>query len=151
MKSYSNIFFLPFALIICIALFSGFAGSSENSTVEKLLIERVNILHGVYTFQITADEAEKLLYEIETQPLLASDIRDLRTFSATDMDMVLDMEIIAIEKVTDLYGRKSFRGEVLWHMRGYGGDYIQSVDYSIVMKKSTPNYKLSELLAISPF
>lgn len=150
MKGYPNLFFLPFFMIICISLLSGFSGTSEHAAVEKLLRERVDIMQGFYSNELGAEEAEKLLYKIEDQPLLASEIRDLRAFADTDIDMVKDIEIMTLEKVSDLYGRKSYQCEILWHMKSYSGDYIQSVDYNIVLKKGATGYKLSEFKTVAP-
>ncbi|HZK02166.1 MAG TPA: hypothetical protein VFC96_04805 [Anaerovoracaceae bacterium] len=150
MKGYSNLFLLPFILIICFTLFSGFSIESEQTMVERLLEERKDILHKVYFRQIDEKMGETLLYEIETQPLLTSDIRSLREYADTDMDVVEGMEILALEKVTDLYGRKSFRGDILWHMLGHDGKYVQSVEYSIVIEKAGTGCKLSEFRTIAP-
>ena len=115
-----------------------------------MLKERTEILHKVYFRKIEPERGEVLLYEIETQPLLASDIKSLRAFVDTDLDPVKSMQILVLEQISGLYGYKSYRGEILWHMKGPDGDYVQSVDYNIVLKKSGSGYKLSEFNAITP-
>ena len=150
MKTYSNLFLIPFVLIIFFSVFSGFTKISDSFLVEELIRERTNILHGVYFNEIQPEKGEQLLYEIETQPLLASDIKTLREYADTDMDLVKDLEILVLEQTSGLYGYKSYRADILWHMRGLDGDYIQSVDYGIVLKKSGSGYKLSEFNATNP-
>lgn len=150
MKNYSNVFLIPFLLIIFFTIFSGFANASDTMLVEELLQKRTEILHKVYFQEIELERGERLLYEIETQPLLASDIKSLRAFVDTDIDPVKAMQILVLEQISGLYGYKSYRGEILWHLKGPEGDYIQSVDYNIVLKKSGSGYKLSEFNAINP-
>ncbi len=150
MKSYSNLFVIPFVLIIFFSVFSGFASAADSTSVERLLRERTNIMHKVFFNEITPEKGEELLYEIAAQPLLASDIRSLREYENTDMDLVRDMEILVLEQTSALYGYRSYRGEILWYMRGVNGDYIQSVDYNIVLKRSGSGYKLSEFTAVTP-
>ncbi|MGI6733104.1 MAG: hypothetical protein ACOX4J_02840 [Anaerovoracaceae bacterium] len=150
MRNYLNVFLLPFLLIIFFTFFSGFAGTQDSMLVEELLKERTEILHKVYFREIEPERGEVLLYEIETQPLLASDIKSLRAFVDTDLDPVKSMQILVLEQISGLYGYKSYRGEILWHMKGPDGDYVQSVDYNIVLKKSGSGYKLSEFNAITP-
>lgn len=150
MKYYLNVFLIPFMLVIFFTFFSGFSGTSDAILVEELLKERTEIFHKVYFHEIDAERGEKLLYEIETQPLLASDIKSLRAFVDTDMDPVKSMQILVLEQISGLYGYKSYRSEILWHMKGPEGDYIQSVDYNIVLKRTGSGYKLSELNAINP-
>ncbi len=150
MKNYSNIFFLPFILIILLTLLAGFTNNSEYILIEKLLKERTDILHKVYFKQIDIETGEKLLYEIETPPILTWDIKEMRKYEDTDMDSVRDMELLALNKVSDLYGLKSYLADILWHMQGPEGRYIQSIDYNIVVKSGKTGYKLSEFNAISP-
>ncbi len=150
MKTYANLFLIPFILVIVFSVFSGFTKGSDSSMVEELIRERTNILHQVYFHQINPQEGELLLYEIETQPLLASDIRTLRQYTDTDMDMIRDLEILVLEQTSNLYGVKSYRGDILWYMKGLAGDYVQSVDYNIMLKKSGNQYKLSEFTPIQP-
>ena len=66
------------------------------------------------------------------------------------MDLVKDHEILVLEQTSDLLGYKSYRAEILWYMKGADGDYIQSIDYSIVLKRSGKGYKLSEFTPVSP-
>jgi hypothetical protein len=150
LKGYYKLFALPFILIISFTIFSGFPKMSEASLVEKLLKDRTETLHKVYFQQIDADTGEKLLYKIETQPLLTSDIEDLRKFQDTDMDVVKNMEILSIERTSDLYDRKSYKADILWHMQGIDGDYVQSIYYNVVIKKGGKSYKLSEFKPIIP-
>lgn len=150
MRNYSNLFFLPFALVVLFTLFSGFTNNSEYALVEKLLKERTDILHKVYFKQIDIETGEKLLYEIETPPILTWDIKEMRKYEDTDMDSVRDMEMLTLDKVSDLYGLKSYIGDILWHMQGPEGRYIQSVDYNIVLKGGRSGYKLSEFNSIEP-
>jgi len=150
MKTYANLFLIPFILVIVFSFFSGFTKGTDTYLVEELIKERTDILHKVYFHQIDPEKGEELLYEIETQPLLASDIRALRQFADTDMDMVRDLEILVLEQTSNLYGKKSYRGDILWYMRGPSGDYVQSIDYSILLKKSGNLYKLSEFTPVQP-
>lgn len=149
MKNYSRIFILPFFLIICFTLISGFSGSSNSFMVEELLKERTGILHKAYYKQITIKQAEDLLYDIETHPLLTADIRELRNYEDTDIDMVKDMNLLSLEKTSDIYGKKSYIGKIQWNMLGFEGNYIQAINYNIVIKSSATGYKLSEFIPIS--
>jgi hypothetical protein len=72
--------------------------------------------------------------------------KEMPTLSKTTVYNTLRM----LEQISGLYGYKSYRSEILWHMKGPEGDYIQSVDYNIVLKRTGSGYKLSELNAINP-
>jgi len=150
MKAHTNLFLIPFVMIICLSVFPGLANGSDNIPVEKLIQERTDTLKSVFFQQITSEKGEQLLFEIETQPILAEDIKSLRINKATEMDLVKDHEILVLEQTSDLLGYKSYRAEILWYMKGADGDYIQSIDYSIVLKRSGKGYKLSEFTPVSP-
>ncbi len=149
MRDYRNLLLLPFILIALFSVLSGFSDAADTSFAEELVKERANILSKVFFEQIDNDKAEDLLYEIETQPLLSSDIRSLREYDNTDIDIVKSMEILAMDKVSDIYGYRSYICDILWHMRGVEGDYVQSVDYNVVFKKTGSRYKISEFNPIA--
>ncbi len=144
MKSFSHLLLIPFTLIIFFSVFSGFTPASDTMLVEELVHRRAEILQAVFFREMEPEKGEQLLYEILTQPLLASDVRNIRNSTDTDLDSVKDMEILMLEQTSGLYGNKSYRGQILWHMKGANGEYIQTVEYIIVLKKSLGEYKLSE-------
>lgn len=150
MKRYGNLFLVPFIIIIAIIVFSGFGHASNTGIVKDLLVERTSILQQSYYGQLEIGEAETRLYTIETQPLLESDILMLRNSDSTQIDVVRNMEVISIKQTTKLYDYLTFQGEIQWYMTGYNGDYIETVEYNIVLKTFGNSYKLSDLYPINP-
>lgn len=149
MKSYSNLFILPALLVISLTLFSGFTHGSNLSIVEDLMRERSIILQQAYYGQIDLAETEARLFEIETQPLLESDIIILRRADESSMDQVKDLAVLSVMQMTKLYNYLSFHVEIIWYMKGLEGDYTEEVNYGIIMKDCGDAYKLSELYPLS--
>lgn len=149
MKRYGNIYLLPFIIIIFMAFFPGFVNGSNTTIVRDLMMERTSILQEAYYGNMQIEEAERRLYQIETQPLLETDILALREAEYSQLDIIDDMRIVSLRQNTKLYDYLSFQGEIIWFMVGLQGKYSQTVNYNIVLKSFGEIYKLSELSPIS--
>jgi hypothetical protein len=151
MKRFGNLFIVPFLIIICIIVFSGFGQSSNTAIAKDLLKERTSILQQAYYGQLDIDEVEERLYLIETQPLLESDILTLRNADSGQIDFIKKMEVISLKQTTKLYDYLSFQGQIKWYMTGLTGDYIETVEYAIVLKSYGRLYKISDLYPTNPY
>lgn len=148
MKRYKKLFFFPFIIIIIITLFSGFGHNSNPQIMKELLEKRTSILQQSYFGQIKIEKAEEQLAEIETQPLLGSDIMNLRNKVPSEMDMIEDMKIDSLREITKFYSYLSYQSEITWYMKGLNSDYKQTIKYHIVLKNLDGKYKLSEFKPI---
>jgi len=151
MKHYKNLFLFPFIIIISVTVLSGFGNNSNTGIVKDLMKERTSILQQTYYGELNSDIAEDKLSNIETQPLLESDILTLRAFKNTEIDMIRDMEIISLKRITKLYDYLSFHGTIRWHMSGLNGEYVETVDYCIVLKSFGRIYKISDIYPINRY
>lgn len=149
MKRYSTVFLVPSILIIVLTFLPGFAPNSHQSMVEELLRQRTAILQDAYTRQVGIAEAEEALYEIETQPLLGSDVSYLRKTNATDFEFIRDLAVTSLEQTKRMYHMIVFQGEIQWFLVGPDGSYSESVPYCIVIKDFGKTYKLSEFNPLS--
>lgn len=150
MKSFSTLFFIPGLLIIALCLLPGYSYRTDLTIVEDLLRERTAILQQAYFDQIHVNETEQRLYEIETQPLLSSDIETLRLSKETEVDRVRDLTVISVKKLTKLYNYLSFQGELLWYLEGPEGNYTEVQAYGIILQDLGSSYKLSEFYPLIP-
>jgi hypothetical protein len=151
MKRYGNLFLFPFIIIISITFFFGYGSKSNPEMLKGLLMERTSILQQAYYGQIQTDKAENLLAQIETQPLLGTDIHTLRNSEPMEMEMVVGMEIKSLKQIKKLYRYLTFRSEITWYMKGMNTTYSQTVDYHVVLQSVGSNYKLSEFNPIQTF
>ena len=103
--------------IIGLAL-TGAAGTHEARTVKKLLEKRSAVMESVLFGEITYEEGEKQLRQIETGRLYTK------------------MDIVSIEKKSRIYDRMTFCIKIDWTIAGMDGvenitrEYLAGVDVS---------------------
>ncbi len=148
MKLYKSLITLPFLLILALSIFSGYGYGSEQEAVKHLLSERIAILQQAYYGGTTKEESERHLVRIETQPLLGEDILSLREIKDTDIDRVVNMEIISIKQVKRLYSFHTYQIRICWYMSGAEGNYKETADYHAVIKYDGKDYKIKEFAAL---
>ena len=144
MKHYQRVFVIPCLMILVLTLFSGFAPAGVKNPVETLLNQRTSILQQAFYGQIQQEEAEKRLAQVETQPLLAADVNRLRSFEASQLDLVKKMDILQMRQSTKVYDYLTYDVQIRWEMKGLSGDYTQVTDYFVVLKQTGGEYRLSE-------
>lgn len=98
-------------LIIFLTFFSGFAVKSESEEIKYLLRERTRILQDCYYGLIDAESAEDELAGIETYPILSEDIKGLREWEGTEVDIVEKMIFTSLEKKHSILGSETYRAE----------------------------------------
>lgn len=130
-------------VVIIISIFSGFSTNEEQEVVEGLLEQRTQILQQALFNQITIEVAESKLKNIETNPLLGEDIRNLRAFNNTDLDIIKNMGILKIEEERRLLEYYTFDVNILWEMCGTESNYFIENEYYVVLKKNGGIYKIS--------
>lgn len=146
---YQRLILIPGFLIIFMGVASASGLSGEDSAA-LLLAERTAILQAAYYGEKALEEAEELLAQIETHPLLTEDITLLREgYSAgTEMDRVAGMELISLERKSKLYEYVTYSAVILWDMQGLEGSYRQEIRYHIVLKSDGRTWRLSEMEAV---
>lgn len=121
--------------IIGLAL-TGAAGTHEARTVKKLLEKRSAVMESVLFGEITYEEGEKQLRQIETGRLYTKDISALREYEDTDLERIRKMDIVSIEKKSRIYDRMTFCIKIDWTIAGMDGvenitrEYLAGVDVS---------------------
>ena len=131
-----NLLVVPSMIIIFITVFSGFTVSDEDKIVKSLLTERTFTLQdGLYDV-VSHSETERRLKDIETYPLIASDMENLKLFEATDLSRVVRMRFTKIEKQHSIMGYITYEIEIIWDMTGPEGDYESRGTYHTVLKKT---------------
>lgn len=136
---------IPGTLIIFMCVLSGFCSESPTNTVKTLLDERTGILQQVYFGQADVDMAVEKLTRIETQPLLAQDADALCAYQNKDLEQVLSMDIVELEKKVQLGSYLTYSATLRWHMNDPQGSTAFEDDYQLVLKYSGEGYKLSEI------
>ena len=144
MKKYYKLLCLPAIIVIIAGIFSGFSEQSCVKIAEALLEERTTVLQNAYYGRIKMDEAEKILGQIETYPLLSEDVYNLRNADPSQLDIVKSMEFTETEQERKLFGYVSLNITIRWHMSGLSADYISDNEYSVILKSTKGGYKLSE-------
>lgn len=141
---YQRLFFLPSLAFLFVTFLSGFGSGGESEAVCSLLETRTDILQQAYYGELAQTEAERRLAEIEVQPLLAEDIQSLRDWSDGQLDLVRHMECLDFCTTSRIYEYRVCRMQIRWDMSGMEADYEQTAEYTVVLKVSGEQYKLSE-------
>ena len=147
-RKYYNLLFVPAMLIIFLTFFSGFAVKSESEEIKYLLRERTRILQDCYYGLIDAESAEDELAGIETYPILSEDIKGLREWEGTEVDIVEKMIFSSLEKKHSILGSETYRAEICWEVSGLGEDYTMTGGYYIVVKNDGGKLLLSNFTPI---
>lgn len=133
-----------FACIIGLALL-GASGYSETSIVEGLIKQRTDVMDNVLTGRISFGEGKEKLKEIEGEKLLSDDLKSLIEYRNTDIDKVVKMKVINMEKKSHIYDMMTFESEICWTFDGVNGRHTEIGDYLIGVKVSDDEYKLISL------
>ncbi len=144
LKRRHNWLALPALIVIVICFFSGFSSEAEPASVSDKLQERIQIMQQCLEGTITYNEAERRLSHIETQPLLAEDIKSLKSSVDTDFDTVHNMYIVEAEEKRNILGNCTYEIAVKWDMEGPMGRYITEGTYNVVTQKTGQKYLLSK-------
>ncbi|MCI8631346.1 MAG: hypothetical protein HFG67_03610 [Firmicutes bacterium] len=147
-RKYYNLLFVPAVLVIFFTLFSGFAGHNENEEIKYILKERTRILQDCYYGLIDEEKAESELSAIETYPILSEDIKGLREWEGTEVDIVEKMIFTSLEKKHSILGSDTYETEICWEVSGLGEDYTMTSRYYIVIKKDNDKLVLSNFTPI---
>lgn len=145
MYRYYKYLVIPGTLIITMCVLSGFRSESPINTVKSLLDERTAILQQAYFQQADVDRAQEQLARIETQPLLFQDSEALCTHQNQDMEQVLSMDIVNLEKKVQLGSYLTYSATLRWHMNDPQGSTAFEAAYQLTLKYAGEGYKLSEI------
>lgn len=148
MKKYYNLATVFAIMVIVISVFPGFSKPQEKNTVETLLQERTSIMQKAFYNQMSKEKAEKALAEIETYPIITDDIRHLRAWENTEIDIVKKMSFPKVIPEKNMFEYMTYRVSILWEMRGLNGDYFMEGDYHVVLKKINEQYKISSFTPV---
>lgn len=147
-RKYYNVLLVPALLVIFFTLFSGFAGRDENEEIKYILRERTRILQDCYYGLITPESAESELADIETYPIISEDIKGLREWEGTEVDIVERMIFTSLEKKHSILGSDTYETEICWDVSGLGEDYTMTGKYYVVVKKEPGKLILSNFTPI---
>lgn len=134
---------LPALIIISMCLFTGFTVNEDIDIMEKLLKDRTNIMQNCIYGEINCSEGEEQLGKIEMYPLLAEDIKSLRQWDFTQLDVVNNMKIINSNRIKKVFDYTTYKVSIIWDMSGLSDKYILTEDYYVVIKKVGKNNYLS--------
>ena len=135
-KRYIKLILITAAVCIIGLALTGAAGTHEARTVKKLLEKRSAVMESVLFGEITYEEGEKQLRQIETGRLYTKDISALREYEDTDLERIRKMDIVSIEKKSRIYDRMTFCIKIDWTIAGMDGvenitrEYLAGVDVS---------------------
>ena len=120
----------------------GAAESRENGTVRKHLEKRSFIMENVLFGKITYEEGKEQLKKIEKDKLYSDDINALSEYRNTDLDKIERMDIIKLERKSNIYDRMTFYGKIKWTVSGMEGVYDETCEYHIGVDVDSGEYKL---------
>ena len=132
---------------ICIAAVAlmGAGSNRQEETIKELLEKRNNVMENVLFGKITYDEGKTKLKEIEEGDLYDKDLQSLVEYRNTEVEPIEDMEIVRIEKESDIYDIMAFRGEIKWTYQGVDGIYQESEIYRIGVSEKNDICRLISL------
>ncbi len=143
MKKYYHLLTFGAIIVIIISVFSGFSNPVEEDIVKDILEQRTSIMQKAFYNQITKEKAEADLEKIETYPIITEDIKQLRQWENTQIDVVKEMSFTNVKLEKNLLEYMTYRVDILWEMSGLSEDYFMESKYHVVFKKNNDNYKLS--------
>lgn len=143
MKKYYHLLTFGAIIVIIISVFSGFSNPVEEDIVKDILEQRTSIMQKAFYNQITKEKAEADLEKIETYPIITEDIKQLRQWENTQIDVVKEMSFTNVKLEKNLLEYMTYRVDILWEMSGLSEDYFMESNYHVVFKKNNDNYKLS--------
>ena len=130
-------------IVIIISIFSGFTTNKQQEVVVNLLEQRTQILQQALFHEISIETAEDRLKNIETPPLLSEDIKSLREFDETDLDIIKNMTILQIDNERRILEYYTYDLNILWEMCGSESNYFLENNYYVVLKEIGGIHKLS--------
>ena len=117
--------------LIAASLLSG-AGLSQGDELERLLQDRSDIIQLVWYSELTPEEGERMLKEIETHPLLGEDVAWLRQAEeGMDFSYVLGMEIRELTRTSRSQLGTCYRAEILWELEERNRHVTETHQYRI--------------------
>ena len=137
------------AALITAGLFSGF-GRSEQQSVQELLMRRSDIIQWVWYSELTPEQGEEMLKEIETHPLLGEDVAWLRKAEeGMGFAYVLDMEILEWNRTSRSCSGTCYTAEIRWQLEEYNQHVTEEYSYRIrTAEKNDGTVLLSEFEAL---
>ena len=130
-------------VIVILSVFSGFSSQKSKLNLESMLEQRTNIMQKALFSQVSGEYAEAKLAEIETNPLLMEDIKSLRSFDDTDMEVVRSMKVVDVKPQQSFMEYETYEVKVLWEIQEKGTNSFMEEDYYVVLKAVGDTYKLS--------
>ena len=143
MRKYKKFLVIPAIIVIAVSIFSGFSNPDVDKIAMNLIKERTSILQKSFYGQMSLQDAEKKLYEIETYPLLSQDIQSVREWETGELDIIRRMNIATFEQEKNYMNYLTYRAVIYWDMTGLSDNYTVKGTYHIVLKRENDQYKLS--------
>jgi len=133
------------AAFIATSLLSGF-GFLQERTIPQLLKQRADIMQMVWYSEVTPQEGEAMLKEIETHPLLSDDVEWLRAAEAgMDFAYVLDMEVLELKQTSRSLAGTCYLAEIQWELEEYNQHVTERRTYRIrTVRENDGTIRLSE-------
>ena len=135
--------------VVIAGILSG-AGLNQGKELERLLQKRSDIIQLVWYSELTPEQGEVMLKEIETHPLLGEDIYWLRSAEeGMDFSYVLDMEIIDLKQTSKSIAGTCYGAEIQWELEEYNRHVTEQISYRVrTVEKTDGTILISELEVI---
>ncbi len=132
------------SVLICIILVTllGAADDPESADVEQLLIKRTDIMENVLSGNISLEEGEIQLKEVETGKLYSDDTKNLADNMNCEHNKVIGMKIKELERTSRVSHLMTYHGSIIWKCSGINGIYVQKCSYNIGVDDSNDEVKL---------
>lgn len=118
----------------------------ERIIVENLFKERAKLWNDLYSQDKNLEELKNQLRDIIAEPLLTFDLEVFESLEKypSDFDKINSLEIMKLGNIT--YGQKTMSADVtiLWNMKGLKDDYLEQIQYRVVLLKDKGIWKLSD-------
>ena len=151
LRSITSCLIFIFILATVILSLSGFQNkridnrvisSTESKEIEHLLTERSRTLQDIHFKGLDREQGLALLSNIESYPLLTEDLSLIGSYKDTDMDIVINMALLSIEKISNVKYGDTFSARIKWYMNGLSGNYTCEQTYTIRTTQYNNNRKL---------
>ncbi|QEK11927.1 hypothetical protein FQB35_05825 [Crassaminicella thermophila] len=118
----------------------------EKIIIENLFKQRSKLWNNIYEKNMKTNEWIQQIKNTVTEPLLSFDIEAFEEASKypTDIDKVLNLEIVNIENVTYQKNDMQAKIKILWIMQGLSSKYEEEIDYIVILKKENNHWKICD-------
>lgn len=137
-------------VLIIIFLTAGVAAkpAADSQDMKKIISERIAVLNQYYCGQTVMDKTRSRLEKIEKGSLLKSDVKLMKAYAQTELDVITDYKVKILSDKRTSFGIIKGKAEIRYTMQGQRGRWRETHRYFFTAEKENQKIKLTQLKII---